>query len=358
MATISDLQDVDMTTWLDWMGIDYRRATGSHGTQLNLRECPVCGNAKWKVYLNEETGLGNCFHGDCETKFNKYKFIKATIHGGFKDVMENIDEFLDATGWRPKTEPTPKVGNPINTNPNFNLPNYVPLPIDGRNLKYLTQRGITKEATAHFRLGFCKTGTYQYVKSYGGLGYSDFSMRVIIPIYDIDGKLASFQGRDITGTADKKYLFPPGVKSTGSLLYNGHNAVGAAAIVINEGVFDVIAVWQAFQEDNGMKGVVPVGSFGKHISFSDGDSQLAYLLKLKDHGLKVITFMWDGEKQAIRDACGAALQLAKYGFITRIAILPGKDPNELPPAVVRSAYWQAETVNELTVAKILLKNKL
>ena len=68
--------------------------------------------------------------------------------------------------------------------------------------------------------------------------------------------------------------------------------------------------------------------------------------------------MWDGEKQAIRDACGAALQLAKYGFITRIAILPGKDPNELPPAVVRSAYWQAETVNELTVAKILLKNKL
>ena len=109
MATISDLQDVDMTTWLDWMGIDYRRATGSHRTQLNLRECPVCGNAKWKVYLNEETGLGNCFHGDCETKFNKYKFIKATIHGGFKDVMENIDEFLDATGWRPKTEPTPKV---------------------------------------------------------------------------------------------------------------------------------------------------------------------------------------------------------------------------------------------------------
>lgn len=362
MSTFVDLEDVDIASWLEWMGIDYRRTTGSHGVQLNLRECPVCGNARWKVYLNEETGLGNCFHGDCEAKFNKYKFIKATIQATSpKQVFENIDAFLDATGWKTKPKVEPIKTNPINAEYTpFNLPSFIPLPIEGRNLKYLTRRGITNDATAYFNLGFCKSGYFQYKKPDGHLGYSDFSMRIIIPIYDMDGKLASFQGRDITGEADKKYLFPPGVKSTGSLFYNGQHAVGASSIVICEGVFDVIAVWQAFMEDDACRaaGVVPVGSFGKHISFGEGDSQISYLLKLKEQGLKVITFMWDGEPQAIHDACQAALKLSKYGFTVRLAILPGKDPNELPASVVRACYWNAELINPLRVAQILLKHKV
>lgn len=359
MADVSDLDDLDIASWMEWQGIDYRRTTGSHGIQLNLRECPVCGNSNWKVYLNEATGLGNCFHGDCETKFNKYKFIKAAIGAkGFREVMENIDAYLEAAGWKPKPKIEPVKQNPINENASFNMPNFVPLPVEGRNLKYLSARGITNEATAYFHLGFCKSGYFQFRKPDGSLGYRDFSMRVIIPIYDIDGKLASFQGRDITGTAEKKYLFPAGVRSTGSLFYNGHNAVGASSIVINEGVFDVIATWQAFAEDASMRPIVPVGSFGKHLSMGEGDSQIAYLLKLKEKGLKVVTFMWDGEPQAIHDACKAALELSKFGFTVRLAVLPGKDPNELPPVVVRTAYWQAVTVTPTTVAKLLLKYKV
>ena len=359
MSTFADLDDVDMASWLEWMGIDYRRTSGSHGVQLNLRECPVCHNDNWKVYLNEETGLGNCFHGDCEAKFNKYKFIKATLNTNFRGVMENIDEFLEATGWKtrpvveaPKTNPINAKGTP------FNLPNFIPLPVDGRNLKYLAQRKITNDATAYFRLGFCKNGFFQYKKPDGNLGYSDFSMRIIIPIFDINGKLVSFQGRDITGESKKKYLFPPGVKSTGSLFYNGQNAVGAESIVICEGVFDVIAAWQAFQKDAASSRVVPVGSFGKHISFGAGDSQINYLLKLKEKGLKVITMMWDGEPQALQDAINTALKLNKYGFVTRLAVLPGKDPNEVPDFVVRDCYWKAETLTPQKAATLLLKYKI
>ena len=356
MADLTDLEDVDIASWLEWYGIDYRRTTGSHGVQLNLRECPVCGNSNWKVYLNEETGLGNCFHGDCEYKFNKYKFIKAAIHAeGFREVMQNIDEYLEASGWKTRPVVEPLKTNPINEGASFNMPDFIPLPVKGRNLKYLSDRGITQESTVYFHLGFCKSGYFQYRKPDGNLGYRDFSMRVIIPIYDVDGKLASFQGRDITGKAEKKYLFPSGIRSTGSLFYNGHNAVGAKSIVVNEGVFDVIATWQAFNEEAAMREVIPVGSFGKHLSMGDSDSQIGYLLKLKEHGLQVITIMWDGESQAIQDACNTALALAKYGFTVRIAILPGKDPNELPPVVVRQAYYNATLATPTNVAKLLLK---
>jgi DNA primase len=356
MATIADLNELDISSWLDWYGIDYRRTTGSHGIQLNIRECPVCGNSNWKVYLNEETGLGNCFHGDCETKFNKFKFIKAAIHANnFKEVMDNLDDYLDAVGWKPKPKEKPQE-NPFVNHQSFYMPNFIPLPIKGRNLKYLTQRGISQEATAYFGLGFCKEGSYQYKKPDGNLGYKDFSMRVIIPIKDIDGKVVSFQGRDITGKAEKKYLFPAGVRSTGSLFYNGEHAVGAESIVINEGVFDVIATWQAFNEDPSMRSIIPVGSFGKHISFgNDRDSQINYLLTLKEKGLKVITMMWDGEHRAICDAIQTALKLKKYGFVVRVAILAGKDPNELPPVIVRQAYWNAETIDTQVATKLLLK---
>lgn len=356
MADISDLDNLDMASWLEWMGIDYRRTPGSHGTQLNLRECPVCGNDNWKVYLNEETGLGNCFHGDCEAKFNKYKFIKAVLHTDrFKDVMANIDDYLEIHGWKPKPKiETPK--NPFDETTPFHLPKFLPLPTpDGKNLAYLIKRGITPEATTYFGLGYCQDGYFQFRKNNGSLGYKDFSNRVIIPIFDMDGKLVSFQGRDITGTSDKKYLFPSGIRTTGALFYNGHHAVGAESIVINEGVFDVIATWQAFQSDNTLKNVVPVGSFGKHISLGDIDSQVGYLLKLKEHGLKVITFMWDGEATAINDACDAAMELKKYDFVVRIAVLPGKDPNELPPVVVRQAYWSAVAVNPKNILQLKLK---
>lgn len=357
MADFDDINDLDVTSWLDWMGIDYRRTTGTHGIQLNLRECPVCGGESWKVYLNEETGLGNCFHGDCETKFNKYKFIKATLKtNSFKTVMENIDAYLEVNGWKPKAKIEVKE-NPFNQTKRFNLPDFIPLPVNGQNLTYLTQRGITAESTAFFGLGFCKNGNFQYLKPDGNLAYRDFSMRVIIPIYDLDGNLATFQGRDITGTAEKKYLFPSGVRATGSLLYNGQNAIGAEQIVINEGVFDVIATWQAFQEDKAMRDIVPVGSFGKHLSGGDSESQIAQLLRLKDKGLKVITFMWDGEARAIQDACRAAQELQKYGFVVRIAVLPGKDPNELPPAIVRKAYWEAGVVSKAFLTRLMLRYK-
>jgi DNA primase len=343
-----------MEQWLDREGVKYKVTHGSRGTQLNVKDCPCCGGGNWKVYLNAESGLGNCFSGDCETKFNKWKFIKASLGAiSTRQVVEHVKEVAKEMGWRPIVKKSAAVQI---ERPELRLPDSYELPIDGRNLKYLDNRNITGEVAAYFHLRFCKKGWFRYIDNEGEQRFQKYDDRILIPIFDLEGKLVSFQGRDITGTADRKYLFPPGYSSTGTYLYNGHNAVGAERIVIGEGAFDVMAIKIALDGEAALREVVPVGSFGKHLSVGSDDSQMDKLLQLKERGLREVTFMWDGEKAATRDAVKAALEVRKVGLVARIAFLPkDKDPNEVAPSVVRDAFWKAEALTPLTAAKIKLK---
>jgi len=358
MSTRSDelqeaLEQIDMEGWLDRQGIDYRVTRGSRGVQLNVKECPCCGNSKWKVYLNADNGLGNCFSGDCETKFNRWKFIKASL-GRISDreAVEHVKAVAAEFGWQPPR----KKSAPVQMASELVIPESIALPHQGRNLKYLDNRGITGAIADYFHLRFCKNGGFSYLGVDGDKIVQDYSGRVIIPIFDLEGKLVSFQGRDISGTAKQKYLFPPGYASTGAYLYNGHNAVGAESIVLNEGVFDVAAVKIAFDQEMALRNVIPVGTFGKHLSSGDEVSQMAKLLQLKEKGLKVVTLMWDGESRAICDAVDAALEIKKIGLIAKVAILPkGKDPNEVPASVVRQAYWKAQAISPSVAARLKIQ---
>lgn len=349
------IDTLDIEAWLDREGVRYRHTRGSSGAQLNVKECPVCGNSSYKVYLNTATGLGNCFHGDCETKFNKWKFISASLGIPARDAIEHIKQVAREQGWRPPR----KAAMAVNTNSNeLALPDSIALPHGGRNLKYLDNRNITGGVAAYFSLRFSTRGKFDYIDEEGHPRSQDYSNRVIIPIFDLAGELVSFQGRDITGTADKKYLFPPGFSSTGTHLFNGHNAHGAEHIVIGEGVFDVAAIKIALDADMHLRDIVPVGSFGKHLSHGSEDSQLGKLMKLKEGGLKMITFMWDGESKAIIDAVEAGLLLKTVGFVVRIAILPkGKDPNEVAGDVVREAFYKADVLTSAVATRLRLKKR-
>ena len=356
MSRNEDLQEaldtIDMESWLDREGVKYKVTRGSRGTQLNVKECPCCGNSNWKVYLNADNGLGNCFSGDCETKFNKWKFIQATLGTATtRQVIEHIKEAAAEQGWQPRIRSTAAVRHSTE----LQLPDSYELPIGTRNLKYLENRGITADIARYFRLRFSKRGVFEYLDDYGKRMRQDYSDRILIPIYDLTGDLVSFQGRDTTGTAERKYLFPPGFASTGSYLYNGQNAIGAKRVAIGEGAFDVMAIKIALDGDSALRDVVPVGTFGKHLSEGSENSQLAKFILLKQHGLREVTFMWDGEKKATQDAVKAALLCRSVGLVARIAFLPrDKDPNEVAPEVVRQAFWKAEVLSPATAAKIKL----
>lgn len=349
------LDRIDIEYWLNREGMEYKVTRGKSGIQLNIKECPVCGNSNWKVYLNQDTGLGNCFHGDCEAKFSKWTFIKAGIGGNSlsnKNVVDHLKAVAQEQGWRPKVKSEiaqVQLGD-------LKLPKGYSLPIKGKNLKYLSDRRLSIETCKEFDLKFCQKGWFAYIGPTGEKQYQNYSMRVIIPVKDLDGNLVSFQGRDITNKAEKKYLFPPGFASTGTYLFNGHNAYGCVDVVMGEGAFDAMAIYQAFLTDSSLKNVGVIASFGKHLSSGGVESQMNELLKLKEAGLTSITIMWDGEAQAILDAIEAALMIHSFGLTAKLAILPeGCDPNEVSENVVRDCYRHAIKITPLSAIKLKIK---
>jgi DNA primase len=330
--------------------VRYKSTRGASGQQLNVKECPCCGNSHWKVYINADTGLGNCFAGDCEAKFNRWSFIKAYLGGDNRATVDHVLAVASEQGWRPPK----KTSAPVKLRTaDLELPPSIPLPYGGRNLKYLDKRGITGDIARYFQLRAAQGGSWFKID---GKAVQDYSMRVIIPVFDLAGQLVSFQGRDMTGTAEQKYLFPPGFASTGSILYNGHNAVGAQRVAVGEGVFDVMALKIALDEEMALRDVVPIGSFGKHLSEGSDNSQLAKLMQLKDQGLREVTFVWDGEERAYQDAIKAALLVHGIGLVARVARLPdNKDPNEVSPDVVRQAFYQARVVTPTSAVGLKLQ---
>lgn len=351
MERLSDiLKTVDMSYALDREGVIFKETYGRSGQQLNIKECPECGNSKWKVYINAETGVGNCFV--CEKRYTKYEMLKSLTDLSGRSLMEYIKTVASESGWRPKIEYRK---TEVNLNTEVILPDSKELPLDGKNnLKYLSRRGIGNDIASYFNLRYCTKGWYKYLWS-NQEKFQLYMKRVIIPVFDLEGNLVSFQGRDITGEAERKYLFPPGLASTGKYLYNGHNAVRSKRIVIAEGAFDVFAIKMAFDQSETLTDVVPVATFGKNLSQSEG-GQLDEFIKLKRLGLKEATLMWDSEPAAVKAAVKAAMMLSGVGIKTRLAILPqGKDPNEVEPDVVIKAFANAQQITRSIATRLMMQ---
>jgi DNA primase len=354
---MSLLDDIEMAEVLDHEGVDYKLASGSSGEQLNIKECPFCGKSKWKVYANADTGLGNCF--SCGQTFNKWVLLCAILGTEDRTLLKRkIAEIGKALGFKPAA----KKLEVLVEAPSALLPLSLALPdSNGKNSPYLEKRGITGHYAKRFSLRWCRHGYHEYVAD-GQKKTQYFNDRIIIPIFDLEGQLVTFQGRDITGESDRKYLFPAQLPATGRYLYNGHEALARRTkhIIMNEGAFDVIPTAIACDTIPELNGVVPVGSFGKKLSSSVGDkaSQVDALRALKVRGgLKTVTMMWDGEPAALSSALDACRLIQGIGVTPRIALLPaGKDPNEVDAATIARAYLNASTYSRLLEARWRTRN--
>ncbi|MBA8881757.1 DNA primase [Phyllobacterium myrsinacearum] len=342
METKDIIKEFDLEYLFEVESLPYKKARGRSGMQINAKHCPACGDSRWRVYLNADSGVGNCFV--CNKTYTKLSFIHEHLGHGDKEwgaTFKACKDMLKDMGYRPRRTITAAV---IDT-PTVKLPYSFALPTDeGENLQYLEQRGIDASMGKYFHLRFCEYGFWQYVNEDGEKVMQRFDNRVIIPVYDIEGDLVTFQGRAITTDSEKKYLFPATLPGTGRYLFNGQNVLATSEAAMGEGAFDVVAMKMAFDDDNALRHVVPIGSFGKNLSYGtlDGNDQLGALVKLKARGLKRLTIMWDGEHKALMSALNAAKLVSGIGLQARIALLPlGKDPNEVLPEVVRRAYFEA-----------------
>lgn len=338
-------EELDIEFFLDRESLAYRETRGVSGAQLNIKTCPnpSCRDSRWRTYFGLDTGRGNCFV--CGVGFSKITFLHNYYeHGdtGWGQTFRMCEEVMREQGWRPKRQAVVAVdhGEVV-------LPVSDPLPLeDGSNLAYLEQRGFGADIAKYFHLRWCQFGWWKFVDPDGKTQMQDFRDRIIIPVYDLDGSLKTFQGRDLTGNSLSKYLFPKELPGTGRYLFNGQNVILTDHVVMGEGAFDVAAIKVAYDEDSALRSIVPVGSFGKHLSYgsSAGDDQLGRFVQLMRRGVKVVTIMWDGEEKALIAALDAAKLLAGLGLVVRIALLPyEKDPNEVLPEVVRKAHYEAHT---------------
>lgn len=343
------LERIDVEQYLDRSGWDFNHSYGTRGLQLNLNECPACGEGGRKTYINAETGLGNCFHGSCNFKFNKFKLIQKVSGLGGADLDTHISAIASEQGWMPKKQ------RAVIKQGVLKLPSKLrPIPENGRHLRYLADRGITEDSALYFQLTYCHGGWWSYTLD-DEEKWISYDKRIIIPIADLQGEMVSFQGRDVTGTKMPKYLFPKGFAVAGSHLYNAQNfAEGMTAhLIVGEGAFDVFAIHQALLGHSSCSSMLPIGTFGMHLS-GGPDGQLAKFMSLKERGAKIVTMMWDGERKAMAAAVKAGLQLSELGFKVQIAQLPdGKDPNEVSPEVVRQAIFKATFLTRLSAVKLL-----
>jgi DNA primase len=333
--------ELDFEFFLDRESIPNKYGRGVSGMQFNIKTCPECGDSRWRTYMGEETGRGNCFV--CGKGFNKLTFVHAHLgEDNWAHTMNYLNDLLKEQGWRPKREAVAALFDE-----EVELPTSTALPTEnGENLVYLEQRGFSGDICKYFGFRYCQFGWWKFTDDDGAQKTQNFSNRVIIPVYDLDGKLKTFQGRDLHKDSDRKYLFPKALPGTGRYLLNGQNVVATDSACMGEGGFDVAAIKLAFDEEQDLRHVVQIGSFGKHLSYGseDADDQLGRFNKLRQRGLKNVTIMWDGEKAALVAALNAAKLLTGIGMTARIALLPaGKDPNEVSPSVVRAAYYTAKT---------------
>lgn len=353
--TFEEIQEeLDMEFFLDRESVPYKLGRGVSGIQLNIKTCPACGDSRWRTYFGVETGKGNCFV--CNETFTKPKFLRFQLGtDDWKVVIEEARELLHEQGWRPKREALAAVDYA-----EVKLPISDPLPLpDGSNLAYLENRGFGPEITRYMALRWCEHGWWHFRNEEGERATQDFSGRIIIPVFDLDGTLVTFQGRDATGRSALKYLFPKQLPGTGRFLFNAQNVLASRHVVMGEGAFDVAAIKLALDEDVELRDVTAIGSFGKHLSYGspDGNDQLGRFGQLKRRGVETVTIMWDGEEAAFVAALNAAKLLVGIGLKVRIAMLPfKKDPNEVPGDVVRQVFREARPYSSAFDLRSRLRN--
>lgn len=246
--------------------------------------CPFCGrSSRTKIYVNKYKSkklaqpCGVCHH--CGQGFSAISFVSAAegcqekeahaILNGLDDGFVRTQEEVVASNIAPFPENAELilVGDPAYT--------------------YLLKRGIGADLIKRYNLHFC----------YGNFYWNDSLLstanRIIIPIYNKQGELETWQGRDITGLAKNKYYFPPGF-SISNLLYNVQNYdLSSNYVIICEGVMDVIG-W----ERNGYCNAF--ATFGKKISCA----QIDILLSLN---VNTIYLAWDSDANQLKD-----LFMSKY----------------------------------------------
>ena len=154
---------------------------------------------------------------------------------------------------------------------------------------------------------------------------SIYDERIIFPVYSNDNR--GFIARDYTEIKPQKYLFPKNMQKQDYLFGNFRND----AVIIVEGVFDVMKLWEYGYYSC-------ISTMGVTI----GDKQIEIIIK---NGIKDIIIMPDGDEAGMKFV-ERVLEYKDMFNIEAMFSITGKDPCDMGKYEVDHSFKKRWNLNE------------
>ena len=254
--------------------------------------CPFCHHHKPKLEVNltenrEGKNPWHCWACDARgtTIYNLFKQLKvdSSKYGELASLVKTSKSIKET-----------KVVNSVSLpNEYIGLNNVDISDIMARHaLAYLKNRHISKYDIIKYNIGYCKEGLYKNM--------------IIIPTYDVDGRLNYFTARSFEKEPYVKYRNP---SASRDVIPNEHLINWNVPVILCEGLFDAIAI---------KRNAIPL--LGKNIQSS--------LMK------KIVTSVVDKiyialDRDAIKQALNFCERLMAEGKEVYLVDLQDKDPSEM-----------------------------
>jgi len=214
--------ETEVKNFISSRGWEYKR----QGDEYRIKLCPFCGNAKYKLWINADTGAYRCFI--CETEGKEH------ARGSLKQLKDRCGDFDQPFRKKTYKKPTKLFIR--------NCHKRLFKKIGRKGLKYLKKRGFSKETIKRFKLGYAMLEHFET---------GEKSPYVIIPHIDAEGHgYDNWKGRSLP-PASKDFRRFYGAKT---VLWN-QTALKKFPdeIIVTEGETDGLSFWEG-----GFKNVVAV----------------------------------------------------------------------------------------------------
>jgi len=260
--------------------------------------CPIHqGEGENAFHVNLAKNAFHCF--SCKARGNVLDFVAAMEKCSVRDAGLRLQEWFSISTSATTENPKDPPGNGgAEAQPADNKPLTFQLKGIDHEHEYLKARGITAETANTFGVGFFS-------------GRGSMSGRIVIPIHNERGEMVAYAGRAVDAS-EPRYKLPAGFHK-GQVLYNLHR-VTAAEVIIVEGFFDCMKVWQSLHPFV----VALMGS-----SLSEHQEQLLLRRFTK------VTLLLDGDTAGREAAQGIAERLVHKVHVRIVDLPDGQQPDQL-----------------------------
>lgn len=277
---------------------------GQHATEgwTNIH-CPFCaGSQDFHLGIPDNGSVANCWRCGTHSVVETLSQVLGVSPSKVREILQQYR--INISRGKRKEEAKVSIFPMKYPKPNS--------PLTPRYKEYLAKRGFDPDRLEK-EWGLLQTGPVSLLDDIS------YSHRILIPIR-WDGEVVSFQGRDITGKSDRKYLACPKRREKvhhKNILYGKQEVWrDSRAIIVVEGVADV---WR----------------LGEHAAATFGiEFKMEQVLQLAKHHNRFFV-IFDEEPQAQKQARELATKLKALGKEAYIEKVDTKDPGEMKPEDAR-----------------------